>query len=483
MVTHSSFSASSSASVRPCLLARVSGEGLVSCLTGATAGTCGARLWDWLGDLPPVLQTSLANALAQHRRWLGEVPWRGPLAASWVRVLVEPADSGDAFVLVEPIPEEQVPLVAASCERLRGPVTWGHRLAGWFTAQAWPLAMFAGVGAVAVAASGGHGIGYAIVALGFGLALLPQRLQWQVRADQILAQVPSATGLLTSPRALAETPTLAPVVQAVAEQAALARLQQLRQQAVAEALAHLASVTAVATPEVENAALQALADQCDGLLQDAVQMRQSPEEPPALPDVQVVTGLLARLRQARQQSGSQQASLQGALAGLRDAVRRIDETAGMIAGIAEQTNLLALNASIEAARAGDAGRGFAVVADEVRALVGRTRDSTSVIHEVTEALNRHLDQVSSTADSPQDDADDDAWQQLTVGVDQLAQVAMAFPPQLSACQQWLGEHAGRINELRDGLARQSLPEHSTCARWQTQVQVFEEALAAIRRWQ
>jgi methyl-accepting chemotaxis protein len=62
----------------------------------------------------------------------------------------------------------------------------------------------------------------------------------------------------------------------------------------------------------------------------------------------------------------------GAMGGLSQSARRIEEISGVIDGIAFQTNILALNAAVEAARAGEQGRGFAVVAAEVRTLAQRS---------------------------------------------------------------------------------------------------------------
>jgi methyl-accepting chemotaxis protein len=64
---------------------------------------------------------------------------------------------------------------------------------------------------------------------------------------------------------------------------------------------------------------------------------------------------------------------------LEQAIGKIGDMGGLIAGIASKTNLLALNATIEAARAGQAGRGFAVVAEEVKALASQTAGATSEI--------------------------------------------------------------------------------------------------------
>jgi methyl-accepting chemotaxis protein len=80
---------------------------------------------------------------------------------------------------------------------------------------------------------------------------------------------------------------------------------------------------------------------------------------------------------------------------LEQAIQKIGDMGGLIAGIASQTNLLALNATIEAARAGDAGRGFAVVASEVKALAHQTSNATNEIAGQIAAIRSATGEVSS----------------------------------------------------------------------------------------
>ena len=74
-------------------------------------------------------------------------------------------------------------------------------------------------------------------------------------------------------------------------------------------------------------------------------------------------------------------------------IKRLGERSQEITGavnlintIAERTHILALNASMHAASAGEAGRGFAVVADEVQRLAESSREATSDISSMVNAI-------------------------------------------------------------------------------------------------
>ncbi|WP_026672195.1 methyl-accepting chemotaxis protein [Alkalihalobacterium bogoriense] len=72
--------------------------------------------------------------------------------------------------------------------------------------------------------------------------------------------------------------------------------------------------------------------------------------------------------------------------GLTKQNKNINGFLSKITEISEQTNLLALNAAIEAARAGEHGRGFAIVADEVRKLAEDSKQATTDIREILQAI-------------------------------------------------------------------------------------------------
>jgi methyl-accepting chemotaxis protein WspA len=110
---------------------------------------------------------------------------------------------------------------------------------------------------------------------------------------------------------------------------------------------------------------------------------------------------LSRTMNAVNQTGKQTGQLAAAgragLTGMADAMRRLADGTGSIAGklgavrekanditavvttitkVADQTNLLSINAAIEAEKAGEYGRGFLVVAREIRRLADQTAVAT-----------------------------------------------------------------------------------------------------------
>jgi Methyl-accepting chemotaxis protein (MCP) signalling domain len=61
----------------------------------------------------------------------------------------------------------------------------------------------------------------------------------------------------------------------------------------------------------------------------------------------------------------------------------IEKISELIKSIANQSNILGLNASIEAARSGEHGRGFSVVANEIRNLAEQSKNTVTLIKDLT----------------------------------------------------------------------------------------------------
>ncbi|OPA80425.1 hypothetical protein BVG16_06760 [Paenibacillus selenitireducens] len=75
---------------------------------------------------------------------------------------------------------------------------------------------------------------------------------------------------------------------------------------------------------------------------------------------------------------------------LKESTNSIRKILDVLSNMTKQTNILSLNATIEASRAGAAGKGFMVVADEIRKLADQSRQSISIVGEITDKISGEI---------------------------------------------------------------------------------------------
>lgn len=423
----------------------------------------------------------LQAALREGRAWSGAIPLRIPLAGStWVRCLVVGYGDNVRLCLFTPLAAELC--VEAEAELGAGPPFWRRLPGSQLVRNTWPLWIALLASLVAVTVAGGGWVAYAIVLLGHFAALMPLRLFWHAHTEQMLLGHSDTGDGGTDSAPASVVPEVARVREAIGLPTLRATLAESRLQLLHQPLQELLDLLESPPKSIGPSPWQALAESCDGLLQDAVEAQGGlPAANAEEKDDRQLAHVISQLRAQSEADAARVGQLGSTFAGLRESADRIGQAAAMISGIAEQTNLLALNASIEAARAGEAGRGFAVVADEVRALVGRTRESTGMIQSVTESLNQQLIKAADILASQDDKAETDSgWASLSDRQERLEGEYRRLEDSLNRQGDWLAAHAAALSRLRDALARESVPQNDEAEA--VRKERLAPILASIRTW-
>ncbi|MCK8488558.1 methyl-accepting chemotaxis protein [Paenibacillus sp. MBLB2552] len=112
--------------------------------------------------------------------------------------------------------------------------------------------------------------------------------------------------------------------------------------------------------------------------------------------------------------------------------------------ITQQTNILSLNATIEAARAGAAGRGFMVVADEIRQLADQSRQSITMVGEITDTIQKEMNETVKTLSEASP-----IFQEQIASVQETSQIFVSVQQQMEGFVHHLDSVTASIDQLNE----------------------------------
>lgn len=112
--------------------------------------------------------------------------------------------------------------------------------------------------------------------------------------------------------------------------------------------------------------------------------------------------------------------------------------------ITQQTNILSLNATIEAARAGAAGRGFMVVADEIRQLADQSRQSITMVGEITDTIQKEMNETVKALSEASP-----IFQEQIASVQETSQIFVSVQQQMEGFVRHLDSVTASIDQLNE----------------------------------
>ena len=129
---------------------------------------------------------------------------------------------------------------------------------------------------------------------------------------------------------------------------------------------------------------------------------------------------------------------------LKSSTSSVMKVLEVMQNITQQTNILSLNATIEAARAGAAGRGFMVVADEIRQLADQSRQSITMVGEITDNIQQEMNEtVQALSDASP------LFQQQISSVKETSQIFVSVQQQMEGFVKQIEMVTASIDELNE----------------------------------